>query len=109
MATVWRTRDRLGRAVVVTEADWQHIVAQRAPAVPSLGDIRAAVETPDVVNADARYPRRENHCRRAGAAGSYLKVVVAYRPVPPQGTWAGRVVTAYHTGTFPQKEQNLWP
>jgi hypothetical protein len=95
--------------VSLTDAARGHIVGKH-PAMPGReADVRAAIESPDFVNADARYPRRENHYRRAGVGAPYLKGVVKYRPVPPQGTWIGEVVTAYPTRVVPPKEQHLWP
>ena len=38
-----------------------------------------------------------------------MKVVVNYRPVPPQGTWEGEVITAYHARRPKSKEAQLWP
>ena len=109
MAVIERFRDREGREVVLTEAGRAHILAGHADMARRLGDVRAAVAVPEVATRDAVFAHRENHYRRTTSTRRWLKVVVHYRPVPPQGTWAGRVVTAYHTGTIPQKEQNLWP
>ena len=95
MADIWRTTDRLGREVTLTEAGWAHIVRQRRDAVPTQDEVRAAVADADLIVADVDFPRRRNHYRRRPAGGRYLKVVVNYRPVPPQGTWAGEVVTAH--------------
>ena len=108
MATIWRTTDRMGREVELTDTGWAHILAERGEASPSAAEVRAAVEAPDFVNADAVYAHRENHYRRFGAGGRYLKVVVQYRPVPPQGTWAGDVVTTYPTNRVKRKERRLW-
>jgi hypothetical protein len=39
----------------------------------------------------------------------FLKVVVQYRPVPPQGTWAGEVITAYRGKKRKSREVLLEP
>lgn len=66
MATIWRTVDRAGRGVSLTDAGWNHIVVERKGNAPSPAEIRAAVEAPDFVNADADHDHRENHYRRLG-------------------------------------------
>ena len=111
MAEVWRTRDRLGREVALTDAGWNHIVAERKGAPPAPAEIRSAVESPDLVTADPTFPRRENHyrSRRMGRGGRFLKVVVRYQPVPPDGTWAGEVITAYSARRVKPGEEQLWP
>lgn len=108
MAAIWVTRDRLGREVTLTETRQAHILLKHPQVAGRLDDIRAVVETPDAVHADARYDRRENHYRWI-AAGGRIKVVVIYRPVPPQGTWAGEVVTAYPVKQVDPAEVRLWP
>lgn len=109
MPETWRTRDRIGRHVVLTDAAWSHIVTKRNGAPPDPSEIRAAVEDPDFVAADAAFPRREScyRRRRSGAGGRYLKVVVRYHPTPPDGTWAGEVITAYPTRGIKPGEERL--
>ena len=109
MATIWRTRDRLGREVVLTEERRRHILRKHPAMAGRLGEVRAAIAGPDFVNRDAAYPRRENHYRRTPSGRAWIKVVVNYRPVPPQGTWAGEVITAYRTEQVDPKEAPLWP
>ena len=86
MATVWRTTDRLGREVVLTEAAWAHIIGEPKEMAGREADVLAAVRAPGRVTRDAGYRRRENHYRRTPSGRRWLKVVVRYRPVAPQGT-----------------------
>ena len=111
MAHVWRTRDRFGREVALTDAGWNHIVAERQGAPPTPDEIREAGESPDGVTADATFPRRENfyRSRQTGRGGRFLKVVVRFQPVPPDGTWAGEVITAHPARRIKPGEDQLWP
>ena len=95
MAAIWRTRDRLGRDVELTETRWAHILEEHETQMTGReADVRAAVEQPDFVTVDDGNPRRECHYRGQGPDRPKLKVVVGYEPVPPPGNWAGRVITA---------------
>ena len=111
MAAVWRTRDRFGRELVLTDVGWGHIVAKRKGEPPAPDEIREAVESPDFVTVDATYPRRENsyRSRRPGRGGRFLKVVVRFQPVPPDGTWAEEVITAYPAQRIKPGEDQRWP
>jgi hypothetical protein len=109
LAEIWRTEDRLGREVFLTEARRDHILAEHDDLVDRMDAVRTVVEEPDFVTRDADYPRRENHYRWIPRESRYIKVVVEYRPVPPQGTWAGKVITAYFSGKRKRKEALLWP
>jgi hypothetical protein len=60
-----------------------------------MDEVRAAVEHSDLVVRDVGYPHREIHYRRTPSGQGWIRVVVNYRPVPPQGTWAGEIITAY--------------
>lgn len=109
MAELWRTRDRLGREVVFTSEARNHILERHDDMADRLSEIRSVVERPDYVTQDADYPHRENHYRRTPSGRRFIKVVVEYRPVPPQGTWAGAVVTAHISRKPKRKEALLWP
>lgn len=116
VATMWQVRDRLGRIVSLTKEGWRHIVEDRRGVVPTVDEVRAAVETPDVVTADKTYAPRENSYRRSAPDRPYLKVVVHFRPVAPgsdigaaESEWVGVVITAYPTIAVPRKEPQLWP
>ena len=111
MAVIKRLRDRAGREVVLTEARWAHILREHNELAGRRAEIRATVELPEFVSADADNAHRENHYRRLGPNEPFLKVVVHYRPVPPQGTWEGEVITAHQVGTrrVKRREQQLWP
>jgi hypothetical protein len=74
-----------------------------------MDDVRDAIEHPDFVAQDVRYHHREVHYRRVPSGQSLLKVVVQYRPVPPQGTWAGEVITAYRVKKRKSREVMLEP
>lgn len=99
----------MGREVALTDDGWAHILRQRRDARPAEEEVRAAVATADPVVLDARFPHRRNHYRRRSASGRYLKVVVNYRPVWPQGTWTGEVVTAHPAHDPKPEEEQLWP
>src|SRR6188472_1528268 len=94
MAEIWRTRDHAAREVVLTSAGLDHILERHDEIADRLDEIRMSIEQPDFVTRDARSHHRENHYRRV-ASGQGLLKVVQYRPVPPQGTWVGEVITAY--------------
>jgi hypothetical protein len=109
MPDVWRTRDRLDRVVVLSSSRLDHIVSRHPELAGRLDEIRAAIQSPGVVTQDDGYPHRENLYASSGAGRAMLKVVVHYRPVPPQGTWAGEVITAHPTRRVDPKEARRWP
>jgi hypothetical protein len=109
LATIWRTRDRFGRLVTFTKQGRDHILDRHSDLVARLDELRSIVERPDFVTRDRRFPSRENHYRRERSGSGWIKVVVHYRPVPPQGTWAGEVITAYVLKRRKSKEVQLWP
>ena len=71
--------------------------------VDRLDEVRIAVEQPNFVTRDSGYTRREIYYRRASSGQGWTRVVVNYRPVPPQSTWAGEIIT-----TFRVKRRHLW-
>jgi len=71
-------------------------------------DIRRTIENPAQVNRDVDYAQRECHYGPIDAGRRRLKVVVHYRPIPPQGTWVGEVITAYPAREVDPKEEPLW-
>ena len=109
MQEIWRTEDRLGREVIFSSRGLSHILDEHDRMADRLAAIRPTIEHPGYVTQDANYPHRENYYRRTPSGRRYLKVVVAYRPVPPQGTWAGEVVPAYLTRKIKRQEAQLWP
>ena len=109
MAEIWRTHDYRGRVVILTLEGRDHIVPKRSTMADRLGDVRLAIGRPTLVARDVTYPRRENHYHRTPDGQGWLKVVVKYRPIPPQGTWQGEVVTAYPVDHPKRKEAPLWP
>jgi len=109
VASIWRTRDRLGRAVEFTAEAWDQSVLERTGEPPTIAAIRSAVESPDLVTADADFPRRECHYRWKSTAPLRLKVVVRSFPLPPSGTWVDEVVTAYSDRNAKPQEAPLWP
>jgi hypothetical protein len=106
---IWRTQDRLGREVVFTTECRGHILDEHDDMADRLDAVRPAIEQPDYVTLDADYPHRENHYRRTPSGRRYIKVVVEYRPVPPQGTWIGKVITAHICRKIKREEALLWP
>ena len=109
MAEIWRTHDYQGRVVVFTLKGRDHIIQRRPRMTGRLGDVRTAIEHPTRIARDAIYPRRENHYLRTGFDPGWIKVVVNYRPVPPQGTWFGEIITAYPVRRPEPEETPLWP
>jgi hypothetical protein len=109
VAEIWRTRDRAGREVILASAGLDHILQGHDEIADRLDEVRATIEQPDFVTRDARYHHRENHYRRMASGQGLLKVVVQYRPVPPQGTWVGEVITAYRFKTRKSTEVLLEP
>ena len=106
-SAIWQTSDRSGRTVSLTPAGWTHIVDGHGEMAGREVRVLAAVERPDLVTRDADYPRRECHYRRVSPR-RYLRVVVNYRPVPPD-EWAGEVVTAHYRQDVKRGEHPLWP
>ena len=66
MAEIWRTRDRFGREVILTDLGWAHILVGHPEMAGRESDIRAAVEDADFINWDADRADRENHYRIVG-------------------------------------------
>jgi hypothetical protein len=109
LAEIWRTQDRAGREVVLASAGFDHILHGHDEISDRLDEVRTAIEQPDFVTRDARYHHREIHYRRMASGQGLLKVVVQYRPVPPQGTWVGEVITAYRVRKRKRTEVLLEP
>jgi hypothetical protein len=109
VAEIWRTQDRAGREVVLTPTRLDHILGRHNYMAGRLDQVRTAVEQPDFVTRDSEYPRREICYRRTPSGQGLMKVVVNYRPAPPQGTWIGEVITAYRIDERNIQEVQLWP
>ena len=103
VATIFETADREGRPVALTTDAWAHILERHAELGFGLDEIRLAVEAPEAVTQDTAHRHRANHYRRPARGRAYVKVV-GYRPVPPQGAWAGAIVTAYPVERVNPKE-----
>lgn len=99
----------MGREVALTSAAWMHIMAEHGELAGRVADIRAAVESPEIVTRDRIRAHREVHYRRTRSGHHWLRVVVNYGPVPPQGTWAGTVITAHVIREPERKEVRIWP
>jgi hypothetical protein len=95
LADTWQTRDYRGRDVTFTEASHGHILERHAEMAKHMSYIREAISRPTVITRDLKYPRRECHYGFTSSPPGMIKVVVQYRPVPPQGRWVGEVVTAF--------------
>lgn len=100
MAEILRCEDRWGRTIVLHDDTWYEKILADHPSVsidPSL--IRTAVQNPDRVNFDARFPNGENFYRRGMLQHpydvDYLKVVVRFAIV--NGEQVGTIVSAYPT------------
>lgn len=103
MADVWRTRDRFGRDVTLTDAGMAHIVRRRPDMVGSQAAIKETVEAPERVMRDALHPDRECHYRRISDR-RLLKVVIGYG-----AEGHGTVITAYPAPHVKRGEQQRWP
>lgn len=109
MAEIWRTRDHVGRVVILTQVGLDHIRVRRGEFAIRMGEVRDVVEHHGIVTRDRQHAHRECFYRREPSRSGFIKVVVHYRPVPPQGTWEGKVITAYHDESPDPKEARLWP
>ena len=109
MAEVWRARDHLGRVVILSPTGLDHIQVRHDELSGRMGEIRAAVEHPDFVTRDRQRDHRECFYCRTPSGPEFIEVVIYYRPVPPQGTWEGEIITAYHVDEPEPKEAALWP
>lgn len=103
MAVLWRTRDRFGREVVLTDAGMTHILQRRPDMEGTETSIRETVEAAERVNRDALHPDRECHYRRI-SEHRFLKVVVGY-----DAAERGTVITAYPVPYAKRGEQQRWP
>jgi hypothetical protein len=74
-----------------------------------LGDIRVAIERPDLVTRDVRMAHREINYHRTQNEPGWIEVVVHDRPIPPQGTWLVNVITAYPVDRPLAKEERTLP
>jgi hypothetical protein len=86
-----------------------HIISEQAELAYFMDAVRIRGERPDLVRRDRQYAHRDNHYRRASPDRLWKKVVVNYRPVPPQGTWEGEIITAHYIDSPASKEVKLWP
>ena len=107
MAEIWRTQDRAGREVVLTSAGLDYILRRHDDMSSRLDEVRLTIEQPELVTRDVEYRHRENHYGRSSFDHPWIKVVVQYRPVSPQGTWTGEVITAYPVKRRDPKEERL--
>jgi hypothetical protein len=105
---IWRIQDYLGQEVVLTEVRREPIVSEHSELVRQLADVRHTLEQPDQVRRDRKFAHRENSYKRKPSGKRWMKVVVHYRPVPPQGTWVGEIVTAYDVEEPEPLEVLLW-
>jgi hypothetical protein len=105
----WREVDYRGREVIFTPKSREHILRRHDDIAARLDEIRGAIARPDLVTRDIKYRHRENHYRRTPSGLGWFKVVVQYRPVPPQGTWIGEVITAYRVDQRDLNEEPLAP
>lgn len=100
----------MGREVELADHGCAHSMDRHAEELArSEADVRLTVLAPDHVNADAEHAHREVCYRSFGPGRPMLRIVVHYRPVPPQGTWAGEIITAHPIGRSKRGEQRRWP
>jgi hypothetical protein len=95
--------------VYLSRAKLIHIRARHDEFADRLDDIRSTVERPDFVTRDRLRDHRECFYREETPGEGLIKVVVHYRPIPPQGTWTGEIITAFPVGLYRFKEVKLWP
>lgn len=108
MAVIWETIDRLGRAVMLTDEGWAHILDHHGDMVEFQGEIRQAIEFADEVSIDGRYRRRNVHYLKSAGGRPPIRVVVNYSPSAPSGS-TGRVVTAFRSERKTVGERLIWP
>ena len=109
MATIWRTRDYLGRVVALTEENLRHIRERRPRMVDRLDEVKLTIEQSEFVRRDVAIASREVFYARSTVGRARMRVIVPYRPVPPQGTWRGEVITAHPNQRPRLTEDPLWP
>jgi hypothetical protein len=93
----------------LTERSLAHLRDKHPEELARLHQARAAIERPDLATRPADYPQRVCYYRAIPGSRLRTKVVVHYRPVAPQGTWIGEVITAYRTDHVGRQEMHLWP
>jgi hypothetical protein len=108
VAILWKTVDRLGRPVVLTDEGWTHILSRHEDMVAYGRDVRLAVEFADEITIDARYQRRNVHYLRASGGRPPMRVVVNYQP-EARSEWIGVVITAFRSERKKTGERHLWP
>jgi hypothetical protein len=99
----------MGREVIFTSARRDHVLQRHSDMADRLDEVRSAIEQPDLITRDREYARRQVHYRRTPSGRGFIRVVVNYRPVPPQGTWAGEVIIAHRVNERDMEEVQLWP
>jgi len=109
LAEIWRTRDHLGRVVILSPAGLDHIRVRHGDLANRMDEIRAVVEHPEFVTRDRQRARRECFYSRELSGPLFIKAVVQYRPVPPQGNWEGEIISAYPVDEPKPEEARLWP
>jgi hypothetical protein len=95
LAEIWRTQDRLGREVFFSPAGRNHILRKHDDMASRLSSVRTTIEQATAITRDLKYRRRENHYWQTAPGKTWINVVVQYRPVPPQGTCEGEIITAH--------------
>ncbi len=106
---IWSTTDRLGRLVVLSDAGWQHIYRRHGDTVEDPEMVKAVIQGAERIVADAVYPHRSIHVAALGNPSLPMRVVVHYRPEPPDGTWIGDVVTAFRGRPPKDGGRTQWP
>jgi hypothetical protein len=86
-----------------------HILRRHADIADRLDEVRTVVAQADFITQDSDYARREIHYRRTRSGQGWMRVVVNYRPIPPQGTWSGEVITAFRVNQRDVQKVQLWP
>ena len=109
MDEIWRTRDNFDRVVYLSRVKLAHIRSRHKEFADRLVDIRSTIEKPDFVARHRLREHRECFYREEAPGKELIKVIVHYRPIPPQGTWIGEVTTAFPVGLYRPKEVKLWP
>ena len=113
MADVLRCTDRWGREIVLTDECWNgHILPDRAILRGLESRLEVVLTDPYRVRRDATNPSREcfyRHRTLPGMPRLFLKVVVEFRPIGPNGVLDGSDITAFPTNHFKTGEQQIWP
>lgn len=105
--------DRLGREIVLYEDTWyDHILVDHPRMANRVDALEQTITRPDRITRDRFIPERECYYRTGILPPPdkryYLKVVIEFVGVGPDGIERGIVVTAYPSPHIAPDEAHLW-